>query len=220
MTDIHTAIVNNTLSDDASVAELFKRQGQFTNDRSLGEDLQQQGKAIFDTALFKGTPAAMQAGQPVVAVLRSAIEAIGALYLEQEQRDVINATGSGHEYRTTKVYDQASHVGSHASSSPASAEHRTPEKDLDLGRNSVGMGTRQKRPHATHAPQARMSAAAGVVKALKRTSTSHASTSRPPSSFTLSNATTKTTLSEPLPSPRQTRVRPLLPPPRPYDPEI
>jgi hypothetical protein len=220
MADIHTAIVNNTLSDDASVAELFKRQGQFTNDRSLSEDLQQQGKAIFDTALFKGTPAAMQVGTPVVAVLRSAIEAIGALYLEQEQRDVINATGSGHEHRPKEVDDATSSTALDSASSPTGDKHQTPEDYSEFDKIPAAMGMRQKRPRATHAPQGRMSAAAGVVKALKRTSASHASTSKPPSSFTQSDTNTNTKPSEPTQSSRQTRVRPLLPPPRPYDPEI
>jgi hypothetical protein len=86
MDDISKRILEGTLSNDISVAELLRRQKTFAADSELPPELQARGQSFFNTALYTDTPATLREGREVVAILRRTMEAIGSLYLEHQQR--------------------------------------------------------------------------------------------------------------------------------------
>jgi len=178
MGDINAAIINNTLGDDASVAELFKRQAQFAADGDVADDLRLQGQGVFNTALFTDTPIALQKGQPVVTVLRQTIQAIGALYLQNDQREAVssrtdNAGGPPWRLDTftigVDVEDEATNTTSTPPQATCSDDEDVEKKGSKRARLAAAMEARKKRRLATHGTKGRMTAAAGVVKAFKRT---------------------------------------------------
>lgn len=174
MTDIAAAIISGDLSDDASVSELVQRHGHFAGDATVDEDLRLQGQAIFSTAILTDVPAAKEIAQPVVAILRKTMEAIGALYLENERRKaappLADATSGSHEPKDVEVNGNAPNSSASEPSSTSKAKARF-LKELSMSPGfAAAMEARQKRSLATHGTQGPMSAAAGVVKALKRPS--------------------------------------------------
>lgn len=175
MASIDVAIINNTLGDDAAFAELFKRQSQYAVDSNVADDLRLQGQGIFNDALFTAGPAAMQSGKPVVAVLRQTIESIGALYLQNEQREstVSNADNPGDVSQRLDALDIEVQAANTAQSHPqqTTVSDDMPEKRSSTPeRLSIAYEARKKRRLATHGTQGRMAAAAGVKKALQGSS--------------------------------------------------
>lgn len=171
MGNINKEILDGTLSNDASVAELLRQQESFDPDNELSPDLQARGRGLFNTALFTDTPAALKEGKAVVTVLRRTIEAIGTLYLEHNRRQAIDheSNNSGGK-ATDSIEVETEPTEQNATAATNSAQPRDIEEADQSPRVQAVIAARRKRREMTHgrAPRRGMSAAAGVLKALKR----------------------------------------------------
>lgn len=174
MTSTSISILNSTMSDDTAVAELFKRQKHFAADKTLSDSVRLQGQAIFNTALFTDIPAAAIAGLTVVTILRQTIESIGALYLQNEKRKAVlhvaESGGDKHEHSAPELQQVISTAVINKLEVTASDDEQDSDDAATADRIAAAMAARQKRRLATHGAKGRMSAAAGVLKALQRTS--------------------------------------------------
>jgi hypothetical protein len=174
MTATSISIINGTIRDDAAVAELFRRQKHFAADVTLADSVRLTGQAMFNTALFTDLPAAIQAAKPVAVILRQTIESIGALYLQSEKREAVihvaDSNGDEDEHPDLAIQDIAAKKARRTSELHLSTDESDAEEISTPERIAAAMAARQKRRLATHGAKRRMSAAAGVVKALQRTS--------------------------------------------------
>jgi hypothetical protein len=173
MSDINAAILDNTLGDGASVAELSRRQSHFAADRDVAEDLRLQGQRIFNTALFTATSATMEAGQPVRSILRHTIESIDALYSQNGQREASltrtdDASAVSWHPQVVDLDNEATHVTLPAPQEPTSNNEHAENGTSSPGRVNAAIETQKNPPLETDDKPGHMPTAAGVVKALKR----------------------------------------------------
>lgn len=159
MTPTDIAIFDGTLSDAESLAELHKRKDIFLADRELMPDLQSRGLATFNTAIDTDIPLAMSSGQPVVSFMKKVLITIGALYKEQEQRDLdVDAKSTGGESdsnQDTSVPEHRVDPGLDTNGSTANTKQNTEHIDLDEdqlppSRLDAAIAARKKRKLLTH----------------------------------------------------------------------
>ncbi|EAT84067.2 hypothetical protein SNOG_08899 [Parastagonospora nodorum SN15] len=167
MATIHKQIINSTLGDGASVAELLRRQATFLSDTELPTELRSRGLELFNTALFTDTPATSQARRSVVTVLRHTIEAIEALYIGSDrQQAAVREADKSQGSAMGGIEDEPV-----PDEQKFSSAHKPTKQRKELGiskspRVQAALEARRKRRDLTHAP--RMSATTGVLKALNR----------------------------------------------------
>jgi hypothetical protein len=170
MADINEQISNGTLNDDASVAELGKRQAHLAADSDAPAALRTRGNAIFNTTILIDTPAAGKAGVPIIIVLRRSIEAMGGLFYEEEQRKVVaTVLDSASSEDESDVETAPTHVQRTPTpiKKPAQVEDRNEEDRTD--RIAPSTAARRQRRMATHGSKpARVSTTAATVKGLQR----------------------------------------------------
>ncbi|KAF2829022.1 hypothetical protein CC86DRAFT_403672 [Ophiobolus disseminans] len=176
MADANMAIQNSTLSDDASVAVLSRCQSRFLTDGDVADNLRLQGEVIFHGALFTAIPAALQANQQIVGILRQTLQAISSLYLQNEQRKAVSSKvdGGGNVAWRSKDLDMDSEATTTTPpvqpQEPISSEEHDNMSILEPHGLSAAIKAQKKHCPATHSTKGRNTAAAGVVKATKRTS--------------------------------------------------
>jgi hypothetical protein len=177
MSDNEQKLRDGTLDDNASIAELLKRHEWFTKDTETPADLKSRGLEIFHTAIYTDTPSALQAGERVVIVLRRTIEALGALYLEEERRraaslvvEMMHSAVDGVPASPQEAAPtSASGILQTTQDIVAESDGRDEGHDAKTSGLKAAIAAQQKRRLATHGPRPHTSAAAGVVKAFKRT---------------------------------------------------
>ncbi|KAF2029687.1 hypothetical protein EK21DRAFT_89621 [Setomelanomma holmii] len=162
--------------------ELYERHESFANDLEVPADLRARGVDIFHAAINANVPAALQQNERVTLVLNRTMIAIGELYSEHERRTRSNATfeaadssrdGESAQLReTTDSPGSSSFATSGANVISNCAEYDEEGHNNERSKIQDAIATREKRSVATHGPRAPMSAAAGVVKVLKRNRTS------------------------------------------------
>jgi hypothetical protein len=162
-------IRNGALSDLEAAAELHKRQAQFAADCDLLPELRSRGIAILDTALNTDLQAALQIRQPLVLLLRRTVEALGALYLENER---CKAT-------TCEVSDRqdSTHTQDHeAVEAMTIAIEAAPEEPIELddgeeaktSKVRAAIAARRKRRLLTHGKTRAKAATTGLLKPIRR----------------------------------------------------
>jgi hypothetical protein len=178
MSDNEHKIRDGTLDDNASIAELLKRHEWFAKDTETPADLKSRGLEIFHAAIYTDTPSALQAGDCVVIVLRRTIEALGALYLEEERRRAASLVVGVMHSAVDDVPAQPQEAAPTSASEILQttqdivAKSDDPEEEEDDTQTSglkAAIAARQKCRLATHGPRRRTLATAGVVKTFKRT---------------------------------------------------
>jgi hypothetical protein len=92
--EISDAIQNGTLDDKMSIAELSRRRQNFETQSELLPDIQDRGLLIFNTAIVVDARNAKQAGVPVVSILQRVLDAIGALFIENDRRTAVSVPKS------------------------------------------------------------------------------------------------------------------------------
>jgi hypothetical protein len=171
MSDASRQIIEGALSDDAAVAELLRRQKVFAADIELPPELQARGQSHFNTALYPETPATLQEGKAVFTILRRTIKAIGSFYLEHEQlqRDIQSTDDTSGEAMNGVAQMTEFEAKDNGATDNSTQYHNSDELSQNP-RVQPAIAARRRRRALTHgcAPSKGMSAAAGVLKTLRR----------------------------------------------------
>jgi hypothetical protein len=169
--DISKRILEGTLTNDISVAELLRRQKTFAADSELPPELQARGQSFFNTALYTDTPATLREGREVVAILRRTMEAIGSLYLEHQQRQGSAQYSDDTGGEVMNGIEQTTEVeGKEDCTTDSSAHYRNDDELSHNPRIQAAIAARRRHRGLTHGrgPRKGMSVTAGVLKALRR----------------------------------------------------
>jgi hypothetical protein len=169
MTETLELIRKGALSDLEAAAELHKRQKHFTADCDLLPELRSRGIAILNTALNTDLQAALQACQPLVLLLRRTVEAVGALYLENDRRmastcEVSDEQGSAH----TQEHEVAEAMTTAIETVPEHPMELDHEELAKASKVQAAIAARRKRRALTHGKTCAKAATSGVLKPIRR----------------------------------------------------